>query len=119
MRALFMTENRKFRRSPPGRWTLLAAAGLLMPGAAALAFGFPPPAATTERVSVVTGRAQANDSSGGPSVSADGRFVAFGSYASNLVPGDTNGAADVFVRDRVAGTTGRVSVATGGAQGND
>ncbi len=44
------------------------------------------------------------------SVSADGRYVAFASQASNLVAGDTNGAADVFVRDRQSGTTRRVSV---------
>jgi Tol biopolymer transport system component len=41
--------------------------------------------------------------------SEDGRFVAFWSYASNLVPGDTNGSADIFVRDRRAGTTTRIA----------
>src|SRR5256885_11088533 len=41
------------------------------------------------------------------------------SDASNLVPGDTNGVRDVFVRDRWAGTTSRVSVSNAGAQGND
>ena len=40
-----------------------------------------------------------------PAISADGRFVAFNSDATNLVPGDTNGARDVFVRDRQTGTT--------------
>ena len=40
-----------------------------------------------------------------PSISADGRFVAFQSLASNLVPGDTNNVADIFVRDRVSHTT--------------
>ena len=53
-----------------------------------------------------------------PAISADGRFVAFSSDATNLVPGDTNGTADVFVRDRQTGTTRRVSVGPGGAQGN-
>jgi Tol biopolymer transport system component len=53
-----------------------------------------------------------------PSISAGGRFVAFASAASNLVPGDTNGAWDVFVRDRLAGVTRRVSVASNGRQGN-
>lgn len=52
------------------------------------------------------------------SVSADGRFVAFMSFADNLVPGDTNGVADVFVRDRVTGTTERVSVTSRGREGN-
>jgi Tol biopolymer transport system component len=53
-----------------------------------------------------------------PSISADGRFVAFESTASNLVSGDTNRDNDVFVRDRVAGRTTRVSVTTSGSQGN-
>ena len=51
-------------------------------------------------------------------ISADGRFVVFTSADTNLVPNDTNGFDDVFVRDLVAGTTIRVSVATGGAEGN-
>jgi Tol biopolymer transport system component len=49
-----------------------------------------------------------------PSISADGRFVAFYSSASNLVAGDTNDSPDVFVRDRVAQVTRRVSVGSGG-----
>ncbi len=73
---------------------------------------------TTELVSVATGGTQGNARSRYPSISSDGRFVAFWSDASNLVAGDTNGSADVFVRDRQTLTTVRVSVATGGAQGN-
>ncbi|MEA2441724.1 MAG: hypothetical protein QOH76_3148 [Thermoleophilaceae bacterium] len=57
-----------------------------------------------------------NLASTNPSISASGRFVAFLSRASDLVPGDTNGAADVFVRDRSAGTTVRASVSTTEAQ---
>ena len=53
-----------------------------------------------------------------PALSADGRFVAFGSDASNLVPGDTNNLFDVFVHDRQSGTTQRVSVGPGGVQAN-
>src|SRR5262249_48820830 len=49
-------------------------------------------------------------------ISADGRYVAFGSVASNLVPGDTNGSQDIFVRDRSTGTTSRVSLASDGTQ---
>ena len=57
--------------------------------------------------------------SGAPSISADGRFVAFDSLATNLVPGDTNGAIDVFVaRSSRRGTTERVSVRTAAAQGD-
>jgi Tol biopolymer transport system component len=61
----------------------------------------------------------ANGSSFAPSVSADGRFVAFASNASNLVAGDTNDSTDVFVRDRQTNTTTLVSVSSGGAHGND
>jgi Tol biopolymer transport system component len=53
-----------------------------------------------------------------PSVSADGRYVAFASLSPGLVPGDTNGVEDVFVRDRASGTTRRVSVASDGSQAN-
>ena len=71
----------------------------------------------TTRVSVATGGAQAT---GGSSfitaISANGRFVAFYSSATNLVAGDTNGLQDVFRHDRQTGTTIRVNVATGGAQ---
>jgi Tol biopolymer transport system component len=74
---------------------------------------------TTERVSVASGGAQGT---GGlsirPSISADGRFVAFASDATNLVPGDTNGKSDVFVHDRQSGTTERISVDSTGLQGN-
>ena len=69
-------------------------------------------------MSVGQGGAQANGDSGfaGLAISGDGRFVAFASDASNLVKGDTNGVTDVFVYDRQAGTTERVSVGQGGAQ---
>jgi Tol biopolymer transport system component len=61
---------------------------------------------------------QGNGYSWFPSISADGRYVAFESYASNLVPGDTNDSWDVFVHDRLTGQTTRVSVASDGTQGN-
>jgi Tol biopolymer transport system component len=64
----------------------------------------------TERVSVASDGAQGNGHSRDPSISADGRFVAFLSAADNLVQDDTNGVQDVFVRDRLEGTTRRVSV---------
>ena len=73
---------------------------------------------TTERVSVASGGAEGNSDSDRPSISADGRYVAFFSVASNLVPGDTNSAWDIFVHDRQTGATERVSMATGGAEGN-
>ncbi len=62
----------------------------------------------TERISVSTAGAQANGASIYPSISADGRFVVFQSQASNLVSNDTNGITDIFVRDRVTGTTERI-----------
>src|SRR5213596_2866410 len=73
----------------------------------------------TERMSAASGGVQGNGFSAGPALSADGRFVAFRSAGTNLVAGDTNGATDVFVHDRQTGTTERVSVASGGTQGND
>jgi Tol biopolymer transport system component len=75
-------------------------------------------AGTTTRVSVASNGIQGNNFSFSPALSADGRYVAFGSFASNLVPGDTNGSADVFVHDRQTGLTERVSVGVGGIQGN-
>jgi Tol biopolymer transport system component len=72
----------------------------------------------TTRVSVSSRGAQGNNDSWGPSISADGRYVTFTSYADNLVPGDTNGQSDVFVHDRLTGTTTRVSAPTGGGQGD-
>ena len=60
---------------------------------------------TTERVSVDSSGAQANSQSVNSSISGDGRFVAFDSEASNLVAGDTNGYADVFVHERQADAT--------------
>jgi Tol biopolymer transport system component len=72
----------------------------------------------TTRVSVSSGEDQGNGESDQPSISADGRLVAFSSYASNLAANDTNGNSDVFVRDRRRGTTTLVSVASDGAQAN-
>ena len=70
----------------------------------------------TTRVSVASDGTQANNFSFEPSISADGRYVAFMSWADNLVSGDTNGDWDIFVHDRQTGATIRVSVATGGGQ---
>ncbi|MGH2541494.1 MAG: TolB family protein, partial [Ardenticatenaceae bacterium] len=68
----------------------------------------------TTRLSVASGGAEANGESYTPTLSADGRYVAFYSLASNLVGNDTNGVADVFVHDRETGETARVSVASNG-----
>lgn len=79
---------------------------------------------TTELISIGLGgagpdAASAVDTFGLPlsiGLSHDGRFVAFSSAATNLVAGDTNLTADIFVRDRVLGTTARVNLGIGGAQ---
>lgn len=68
----------------------------------------------TSRVSVDSTGREAYRRSFNPSISADGRFVAFASEAPNLVDGDTNVAYDVFVHDRVSGVTSRVSVSSTG-----
>ena len=90
----------------------LLIAALLVPGTAAAA------AKKTQRVSVSSAGVQGNSTSGvnAPSVSADGRYVAFDSVASNLVAGDSNGYEDVFVRDRKLHKTYRVSVSSAGVQ---
>lgn len=72
-----------------------------------------------ERISVSSDGTEANNNSGSPSISADGRYVAYGSDATNLVPGDTNGVVDIFVFDRDTNTTERVSVASDGTEAND
>ena len=72
-----------------------------------------------QRVSVDSSGKQANDRSfWAPSISSNGRYVAFDSFASNLVPNDTNGRRDVFVRDLQAQTTEQVSVPRCAAQAN-
>ncbi|KOG87642.1 hypothetical protein ADK38_24285, partial [Streptomyces varsoviensis] len=79
----------------------------------------------TERVSVASDGTQGDSWSAEPAISADGQYVAFTSAATNLVPGDDNGTADVFVRDRRTGQTERItddgtgtSTGTGAGPGN-
>ena len=81
------------------------------------------PAGTVTAAPITTGGWFAGDQqpdgmSQAPSISADGRYVVFGSSATNLVPGDTNGAVDIFVRDLVRRATIRVSVSSEGVQAN-
>ncbi len=72
----------------------------------------------TSRVSVGPNKAQANNSSFFPKISADGRYVAFVSNATNLVADDTNNAIDSFIHDRKTKRTTRVSVNSNGGQQN-
>ena len=74
------------------------------------------PPGVTERVSVSSEGTQGDNFSSLPDISADGRFVAFWSLASTLVPGDTNDSDDAFVHDRLTGITERVSVDSRGRQ---
>ena len=74
---------------------------------------------TTTLVSVgASGMGGGNDNSGMPSASLDGAFVIFESTASNLVPNDTNGFSDVFLRDLNAGLTRIVNAGTNGSAAN-
>jgi Tol biopolymer transport system component len=79
-------------------------------------------AGTTELVSIASGGARADGPSSSPSLSADGRYVAFTSRATNLGPTGDDGAWDVFVHDRATGVTEQVSrrvgEATAGARGD-
>jgi Tol biopolymer transport system component len=105
-------------RQVRGRWLVALGIAIALGGCLAPAQAFAAAGAIT-RASVDSAGVQANDASMYPAVSADGRYVAFYSWASNLVPGDTNGKSDVFVHDRLTGTTTRVSVDSTGTQAND
>ncbi len=103
-----------------GDWELVATSGKIKAPLAfqpevMAAYGF---VLNTTRVSVNSSGTQGNDFSINPSISADGRYVAFESDADNLVPGDTNGTRDIFIYDRQTGNTTRVSVSSSGTQGN-
>ena len=74
---------------------------------------------TTTRVSVSSSGAEGNDNSSSGTVSADGRFIAFASYATNLVPSDINGDGDIFVRDRKTGQTVLISKTDAGTPSNN
>lgn len=108
----------QLRSTPPTAAALAAALFALLPDAAAA-----PDATSTTLVSrSTTGEfGDFNSGVGGGrtiAVSDSGRFVAFTSEATNLVPGDTNLRRDVFLRDRELGTTVRVSVGDQGQQGD-
>lgn len=116
--------HRRFGRRPAlavvgvvvlvGAFPLSTAGSLLATISPAGAYPLP---GRTLLVSLAADGGEADRSSGEPAISADGRVVAFTSFATNLVEGDTNGHVDVFVRDLSTGLTERVSVSTEGAQG--
>jgi Tol biopolymer transport system component len=72
----------------------------------------------TTRASVSSGGAEGDSASQRPALAAAGRWIAFESFADDLVANDTNATWDVFVRDLVAGTTVRASVDSAGGEGN-
>ncbi|MEA2506344.1 MAG: hypothetical protein QOH48_962 [Actinomycetota bacterium] len=97
------------------RFSLLSALGLLLTlGSSASAAAQP----TIVRVSASETGEQADGDSGGGSISGTGRWVAFASAASNLVPNDTNGCSDIFVRDLTTNTIELVSTNSSGNEGN-
>ncbi len=114
---MVMSGSGGFSRSRQARWRRPLLAVLAVSVLAVVALSLAACGSGTQ-VSASGGPAPANGDSAGAAISADGRFVAFTSDASNLVAGDTNRNGDVFVRDRVAGTTERVSVSSSGAQAN-
>jgi hypothetical protein len=75
-------------------------------------------AVSTTLISSAHSGGAGNAASGGPYISANGRFIVFTSWASNIVVGDSNGAGDVFVYDRQLGKVTRVSVGANGVQGD-
>ncbi|MFJ3792756.1 hypothetical protein [Kitasatospora sp. NPDC090091] len=91
-----------------------ALAGTAAPAAAGPARS---PWASTSRVSTGQAGAQPDGASWANGLSADGRYAVFSSTATNLVPGDTNGQTDVFVRDTWTGRVERISLAEDGSQG--
>ncbi len=109
--------------SATGRWVVFySSASNLVPGdtnGAPDIFVRDRKTGTVTRVSVDSDGSEADSFSSGPSISANGRFVVFYSRASNLAPGDTNDAEDVFVHDLRTGTTTRVSVDSDGNQADD
>ncbi len=73
---------------------------------------------TTERISLATIGTQGNGDSTSSSISSNGRYIAYESNASNLVPGDTNGQSDIFIYDRLTLITERVDLGDDGTQSN-
>lgn len=72
----------------------------------------------TKIISLNNAGGVADGDCGESAISGDGRFVAFASWASNLISGDSNGLADIFIRDLILNTTKLVSISASGQQGN-
>lgn len=112
-----MAREHRTRAAASGRARLVAAAALAVSALAAAPGSYAERLqGTTERVSVADGGRQVRGGSRQAAISANGRFVAFASTAPDLVPGDHNETSDIFVRDRLADTTVRVSVSSAGVE---
>ncbi|MET8687220.1 hypothetical protein ABZV77_23690 [Streptomyces sp. NPDC004732] len=109
-----MTVRRRMTAAACTALAALCAATGLSPTGASATGSTTASAPRTDRVSVGMGGAQSNAASTNPSISADGRYVAFVSESRNLVENDTNGTPDAFVRDMRTGRTERVSVKSNG-----
>jgi Tol biopolymer transport system component len=72
----------------------------------------------TTRISTATDGTLGNGSSADPTISADGRYIAYNSSATNLVAGDTNASTDIFLTDTTTGATTRINTATDGTDAN-
>jgi Tol biopolymer transport system component len=124
-RKLAVMKGRRFLGAQAWRfgWRSIGLSLVLLVGAAGLftttVFAHSSASSVITLVSIASDGTKGDRASDGPSISSEGHFIAFESAARNLVPGDTNGAFDVFVHDRVAGATSRVSVGADGAEGND
>ncbi|MEV7287586.1 hypothetical protein AB0O01_23975 [Streptomyces sp. NPDC093252] len=98
--------------TPARALTVATIAATALALTATTATAAPPP--RTERITLSATGGQLTGGSGGPALSADGRHAAFASDAADVVPGDTNGVSDVFVRDLRRGTVERVTRASDG-----
>jgi dipeptidyl aminopeptidase/acylaminoacyl peptidase len=108
-------------RRPHRRFAIATAALILAPAVLGAVTGSPVQASTGAppvRVSVTADGSQPNGQSWDPQLSADGRYVTFNSYATNLGPAVTSGVYNVYVRDTVANTTKALAVAADGTAGN-
>ncbi len=106
--------------SADGRYVAYSAiSDTTAPGLADGVYRYDTVTGTRTLVSVALDGTYPDDTSGEPAISSDGRYVAFSSDATNLVPDDTNDVTDVFVRDMVTNTTTRVSVDPAGNEVQD
>ena len=99
------------------KWNVLQN-GMVVCGLATLAMSNAAWAASTDRASVSSAGVEGNAYTDSAAISSDGRYVAFSSGATNLVPNDNNGVDDIFLRDRLLGTTVRINVGAGGVEAN-